>query len=49
MQITWNNYRSALPENLWNAFVQLANSSRAQYNPIIYKDKTLRFANIDEL
>lgn len=48
VQVTWSNYKAILPENLHPSFEQLANCSRAQYNPIVYCDKVLRYANVDE-
>jgi hypothetical protein len=49
MQITWVNYKAILPESLHEKFLALAQSKRATITPIIYVDRTLRFANADEL
>ena len=48
MQITWLNYKTVLPESLWQQFRSMCGSSRSQFTPIIYADKKLRWANADE-
>jgi hypothetical protein len=49
MQVTRANYTEILPEILWEAYLRLANSRRAEITPIIYINRELRFANADEL
>lgn len=47
MLITWENYRSHLPEAMHDRFRELANNNR--YNrAIIYAEGSVRYATIDE-
>lgn len=46
MIITMANYKIALPNGLHNQFLQMAGRETGQ--AIIYKDRKLRFAHINE-
>lgn len=46
MIILFENYKVILPQMLWKEFLLMA--ERANGRPIIYKDRVLRFATIDE-
>lgn len=46
MIITFQNFKSILPEKLHAQFLSMAGKERA--GAIIYKDQVLRYANIDE-
>ena len=46
MIITMQNYKSQLPEKLWENFNSMA--GRETGRAIIYKDSILRWANVDE-
>lgn len=46
MTITFANYKTCLPESKQDIFCQMAGRETGRL--IVFKDKVLRFANIDE-